>query len=564
MVAIPSAAIRFALVDSRPRKTGFVQKGTCSMFKCSFSFLRNAALLAVLASTLGAVAQEAIPADIVDARGHHFVRRSGRMLYEQGVPFRPAGSNNYYPMYVSNFMVDNLFTTARQASFNIMRVWGFIDTGSLDGSGSVDSPHNGIYFHYWDGAEPAFNDGSTGLENLDYVIYEAGKENLKLTIPFVNNWQQFGGMDQYVRWRNGQYHDQFYTDPTIRAWYKAWIYHLLNHTNVYTGIKYKDDATIMTWELANEPRCSGSGVYPQSSACDTNTITGWAADVSQYVKSIDQIHLLSAGDEGWYCIAGSYDWTQDCSQGIDTIALASLPDMDTMSFHLYPDSWGQTPEWGTQWIVQHIEDSHRLGTRAVMGEFGYQEKATRAQVYHRWEDAVLRDDGAGAQYWILSGEEDGGSLYPDYDGFTVYCPSPVCTEFTHFAQSMEGGEPYSNAPPIADELAASTTIGKPVTLNVIAGAVAYGEASLVPSTIDLDPSMPGRQTEFVTAQGTFRLDPTGDGRVVFTPAPGAMGVARATYTVEDSEGRVSAPATITVTVHGPIGLPYIFEGDADR
>ena len=30
---------------------------------------------------------------------------------------------------------------------------------------------------------------------------------------------------------------------------------LLNHENVYTGVKYKDDPTIFSWELANEPRC---------------------------------------------------------------------------------------------------------------------------------------------------------------------------------------------------------------------------------------------------------------------------------------------------------------------
>jgi mannan endo-1,4-beta-mannosidase len=53
-------------------------------------------------------------------------------------------------------------------------------------------------------------------------------------------------MDQYVRWANGQYHDQFYTDPTIRTWFKNWIEHLLNRTNIYTGLKYKDDPTIMT------------------------------------------------------------------------------------------------------------------------------------------------------------------------------------------------------------------------------------------------------------------------------------------------------------------------------
>ena len=33
---------------------------------------------------------------------------------------------------------------------------------------------------------------------------------MKLVIPFVGNWTDFGGMDQYVRWLGGQFHDQFY------------------------------------------------------------------------------------------------------------------------------------------------------------------------------------------------------------------------------------------------------------------------------------------------------------------------------------------------------------------
>ena len=74
-------------------------------------------------------------------------------------------------------------------------------------------------------------------------------------------------MDQYVRWRGGTHHDQFYTDPVIRGWYKDWISHVLNRTNTLTGVKYKDDPTVMLWELGNEPRCLSAGAYPRSPTC---------------------------------------------------------------------------------------------------------------------------------------------------------------------------------------------------------------------------------------------------------------------------------------------------------
>src|SRR6266545_4194801 len=269
--------------------------------------------------------------------GSQFVRRQGRDLRANGSRFRVAGSNNYYLMYKSTFMVDDVLGAAVGAGFNTLRIWGSLDIGNQDDSNSIRGKADGVYFHFWDGTAPAFNDGADGLEHLDYVLYRAGQLGLRVIIPFVNNWNDFGGMDQYVRWRGGQFHDDFYTDPTIRAWYKDWIAHLLNHVNVYTGIAYKDDATIMMWDLANEPRCMAFGVYPTSMSCSTETISTWAADVSRFVKSIDRRHLLASGDEGFLCIPGATSWTEDCSQGVDTIALARLPEIDAMSFHLYPD-----------------------------------------------------------------------------------------------------------------------------------------------------------------------------------------------------------------------------------
>jgi mannan endo-1,4-beta-mannosidase len=512
-----------------------------------------------------AIAQQRI-SDVVDARGHHFVGRTGRLLYHRGIPFRVAGANNYYPMYVTHTMVDDLFNTAAANQFNVFRFWGFLDIGNQDGTNSVEGAnglvHNGVYFHYWDGAEPAFNDGATGLQHLDYVIYRAGQLNLKLVIPFVNNWEQFGGMDQYVRWLSGRYHDQFYTDPTIRQWYKDWISHLLNHVNLYTGISYKNDATIMQWELANEPRCVGSGVYPPSSSCSTQTLTSWADDISAFVKSIDQRHLLSAGDEGFYCSdPTSTDFTVNCSQGVDTMALASLPNMDALSFHLYPDSWGKTADWGTQWIAQHIRDSHRLRERGLLGEFGDLNKSLRNPIYQKWENTILKDDGAGALYWILSDKQDDGTYYPDYDGFTVYCPTPVCMAFTNFARLMEFRPPFSFSP-VADNDTATTANDTPVTLNVTNNDITYQNVPLRIHSVDLDPSTPGQQTQFTSSFGSYVLK--SGGNVQFTPASSCVsGNVSTAYVVKDALGRISNPANITITVRGIPGELYNFEDGTD-
>jgi mannan endo-1,4-beta-mannosidase len=500
-----------------------------------------AIMVVILAATVQPIAAPAAFA----AQGNEFVKQAGPELRLHGKIFRFAGSNNYYPMYKSKFMVDDLFQTAAARGFSVMRVWGSLDIGNQDGSNSINGKSDGVYFQYWNGTAPAYNDGDDGLKRLDYVIAKAGQQGIRLVIPFVNNWNAFGGIDQYVRWAGGQYHDQFYTDPTIRQWYKSWIAHLLNRTNSYTGVQYKNDPTIMTWELGNEPRCLSAGAYPRSPNCTTQTLIAWADEMSTYIKSIDSRHLVSVGDEGFYCIPGATDWTENCGEGVDTIAFAALENIDVMSFHLYPDGWGKDVAWGTQWIQRHFKDARALGKPAMLGEFGLLDTSMRNPNYKTWTDAVLNSGGAGALYWILSGKQDDGSLYPDYDGFTVYCPSPVCTTLSNFAAMMAANRPLVFAP-VADVDTAVTEFNTPTTLNPPANDIAYGGAAVVPGSLDLDPAAAGQQTTLAVAGGTFVAQP--NGTLTFTPNEGFNGKAQASYVIKDSAGRTSNPAALTVIV----------------
>ena len=296
-------------------------------------------------------------------------------------------------MYKSRTMVDAVLEAASASGFNVVRTWGFLDIGNQDGTNSIRGKAEGVYFQYWNGTAPAYNDAADGLERLDYVIAKAGQLGLRLIIPLTNNWNDFGGMDQYVRWRGGQYHDEFYTDATIRVWYKDWISHVLNRVNTLTGIAYKDDATIMAWELGNEPRCRAYGVYPESGQCDTQTLVAWADDLSRHVKSVDTRHLLGMGDEGFFCVPGSTDWTENCGEGVDTLALANLPMIDVATYHLYPDSWGKDAAWGTEWIKRHIRENRKNRERALLGEFGLKDRAVRNPVYKKWTDTVFLTAG---------------------------------------------------------------------------------------------------------------------------------------------------------------------------
>jgi mannan endo-1,4-beta-mannosidase len=65
------------------------------------------------------------------------------------------------------------------------------------------------------------------------------------------NLADYGGMDVYVKQLLGSdNHDLFYTDATVKNAFKKYI-------SGFVG-RYKNEPTIMAWELANEPRCKGS------------------------------------------------------------------------------------------------------------------------------------------------------------------------------------------------------------------------------------------------------------------------------------------------------------------
>ncbi|MBO0870677.1 MAG: cellulase family glycosylhydrolase [Micromonosporaceae bacterium] len=488
-----------------------------------------------------------------------YVTRVGSELLLHGEPFRFAGTNNYYLEYSSPLMVNDVFDRAAAAGFTVLRTWGWLDIGNQDGSNSVAGKKNGVYFQYWDGTAPAYNDGVDGLSKLDYVIAQAAHDGIKLVIPFTNNWSDFGGIDQYVRWAGGTHHDDFYTDPRIQGWYQAWIAHVLNHVNTITGLAYKDDPTIMTWELANEPRCKGSGLYPPSPTCSTGTLVSWADTMSRYIKTIDPHHLVSVGDEGFYATdPGGSDWTTSGGEGVDTLAFTALPAVDVMSFHLYPDSWGKTADWGTDWIRSHVQDARRLHKAVMLGEFGLLDKATRNPVYRTWTDALISGHGNGLLYWILSGRQDDGTLYPDYDGFTVYCPSPVCQTISNAEVRLATGRPVF--PPVADDDSATTGFDTPATVAATANDIAY-LTTIQPQTVDLDPATAGRQTAVTVPAGQFTVDSTGT--VTFTPVAGFHGRTTATYTVQDRTGRVSNVATIAVTVKANPGAPIQFASFED-
>jgi|GEM_PF-928332 len=373
-----------------------------------------------------------------------------------GKPFCFAGTNNYYLTYKSEEAVLDVLETTAKMDLKVMRTWGFLDRGSLDGSvRNIREPghKDGFYFQYWDTKtnRPAYNDGADGLQKLDFILHHARRLGIKLLIPFTNSWRDFGGMDQYLVWYGLDEHHLFYTDERVKTAYKDWVRHLLTRVNSLDGTPYSEDPAIFAWELANEPRTLINEDFDSKTGWDPTTITTWAAEMSAYVKSLDKNHMLAVGDEGFFNGGGTH-WTYRAEGGVDHEALTALPDIDFGTFHLYPDHWGVGHLWGNEWIESHIAVARKLGKPTLLEEYGIHVKREkeisgkvihgferREVAYRNWNNVAMRRGAGGALFWILSGIEEKGKLYPDYDHFTVYDGDDSARLLTEYAKDYGTG-----------------------------------------------------------------------------------------------------------------------------
>lgn len=483
---------------------------------------------------------------------NQFVQRSGATLTLNGAPFRFGGADSYPLMLSNQQTVDQILGAVANSNLKVVRMWVFCDGVQCSGGSFFLQ-----YFNTGTGAPQYNDDNNDGLANVDYAVTEAGTLGIKLIIALTNNWTDYGGMDTYVTWNKGQYHDQFYTDPTIRQWYKNWISHVLNHVNKMTGVAYKDDPAIMAWELSNEPECGGSGPpkgLPTSGVCTNQTIINWITDAAGYIKSIDSNHLVAVGDEGFFCGSASSAGSVSCApggSGVDSQGFSGVQQIDLVGFHLYPDTWGASIASSEDFIKLHLQEASTLVKPLYMGEFGLESNNVKEFIYNDWTNLIFNGGGSGAMFWNVpsgvpapsaaQGTSEIDASFNEYEG------SPVLWLMSDFAEMMAGST--QQLPPVAGYQWATAPPGELATLNVLSNDVAYGEnVTIDPTSIDLDPITPGQQTSFAVNGGVFNV--VGQA-VQFTPQTGFVGSVTGSYTVADSNQRVSNVGYLFVTVNPP-------------
>ncbi|OAY62609.1 Mannan endo-1,4-beta-mannosidase 1 [Ananas comosus] len=249
------------------------------------------------------------------------------------------------------------------------------------------------------------------FQGLDFVVSEAGKHGIYLILSLVNNYKDFGGRPQYVEWardrgENVTSDDDFYRNEIVKGYYKNHVKTVVTRVNTISRVAYRDDPTILAWELINEPRCEDdlSGA----------TLQGWIAEMGGYVKSIDRAHLVEIGMEGFYGAASQFRKQFNPNGlvfGTDFVPNNQVQGIDFATIHAYPGIW--LSNWTNEeqlrylrdWTQAHVEDSAALVKKPLLfTEFGKSLRDSGSGVPQR--DALLE----AAFDSIYGSAQNGGPL----------------------------------------------------------------------------------------------------------------------------------------------------------
>ncbi|KAH0462590.1 hypothetical protein IEQ34_010165 [Dendrobium chrysotoxum] len=380
-----------------------------------FLFIAASSFTVILSLNLPATDQQRKSAEGI------FIKVNGTQFVKDNQPFYINGLNAYWLMSMASEPTEKekVSIALHQASLlgaNVVRTWAFSDADD--------------YFPLQ--TSPGFYNEKM-FKGLDFVISEAKKNGLLLILSLVNNNEEFGGKEQYVQWarEKGQpisSSDDFFTNDLVKRFYKHHVKTILMRKNSISEIHYRDDPTILAWELINEPRCNKD--------ISGDTLQAWIEEMSSYVKTIDNNHLLEIGLEGFYgdSIADRKQFNPgNNGVGTDFISNNLVPGIDFATIHIYPEQWIPRSNLMDQlvflqsWIHSHIRDSDKILNKPLLiTEFG------RSIYSYIYASAKEGGAGAGSLFWqlLVHGQDD------LRDGYEVIISETPSLAFIVYHQSQ--------------------------------------------------------------------------------------------------------------------------------
>ncbi len=210
------------------------------------------------------------------------------------------GVNSYDLAYRSEDEIRSTFDDLHMAGVNTVRFWFF-------GEGTKDS---------FQPTAGSFNEER--LQNTDLIFALAKQYDMKVIPVLINNWPEYGGKEQYLRWigKNPKGKtDAFYTDKAAKALFKNYINHVMTRQNTLTHKTYAQETAILAWDIMNEPRIDGK---------DKSVIKPWLGEMTTYIRTLDNVHMLTIGTERT---------SSNTNEG--HTLLCAEPNIDICSVHVY-------------------------------------------------------------------------------------------------------------------------------------------------------------------------------------------------------------------------------------
>jgi len=227
----------------------------------------------------------------------------------------------------------------------------------------------------------------------------------------MNN--KIGHKEEAYSWQNFvDYSKLFYTNSKAQKMMNDHIKKVINRKNSISGELYKDDPTIMAWQLSNEPR-----------AYDAQEVfISWTRKTSAYIKALDANHLVCLGAERN---------TASKDAGVDVFRDNNDPNVDYITMHIWPQNWGWfEPSQGEKvyqealqkvdaYWAAHIVAAKSLKKPIVLEEFGIarDNSSFSPEAVTQWRDHFFEyffqkvatsikenEPVKGLNFWSYSGE----------------------------------------------------------------------------------------------------------------------------------------------------------------
>lgn len=224
------------------------------------------------------------------------------------------------------------------------------------------------------------------LEGLDYLLFEMGKRGMRAVLFLNNYWEWSGGMSQYNAWSGAgeivdpaapgydwedfnRYVSSFYRNEKANENYRSFIKEIVTRKNKFSGKRYYNDAAIMAWQLANEPR-PGQG---DTAVKYIDYYYKWIDETASYIHKLDPNHLVTTGNEG---VMGSMESEEYYLKAHES------KNIDYITFHMWAKNWSwydaqrpdstfpNTKRNAVKYLNRHFEMARGLNKPITLEEFG--------------------------------------------------------------------------------------------------------------------------------------------------------------------------------------------------